>query len=166
MLDIGWSEMAVIAVVALVVIGPKDLPKVLRSVGQWTNKARGLAREFQSHLDDLARQADVEDMKKQVEKAASIDLDKELRDAVDPKGELAEQIKIPEIPINLDPIEPAPTVSETTPVPPAPEAAAPEPPAPAAPAAAPAPTVVMPQVASGQHAVAPLVEPAKPASGA
>jgi sec-independent protein translocase protein TatB len=159
MLDIGWSEMAVIAVVALVVIGPKDLPKVLRSVGQWTNKARGLAREFQSHLDDLARQADVEDMRKQVEKAASVDIDKEIREAVDPKGELAEQVKIPEVPINLDALDPpSPALAAAT-------VAEVKSDAPASAEAVPAAPPVMPAVAAGSHAVVPQAEPAKPASG-
>ena len=51
MFDIAWSELGVIAVVALVVIGPKDLPRVLRTMGQWTSKARSMAREFQSGLE-------------------------------------------------------------------------------------------------------------------
>ena len=56
MFDIAWSELGVIAVVALIVIGPKDLPKVLRTIGQWTAKARSMAREFQSGIDDMVRE--------------------------------------------------------------------------------------------------------------
>ena len=65
MLDIAWSELLLIAIVALVVIGPKDLPQALRVVGQWMARARLLAQEFQSHLDDMMREADVEKMKKE-----------------------------------------------------------------------------------------------------
>lgn len=65
MFDIGWSELLVIGIVALVVIGPKDLPQAFRVVGQWVSKARGLAREFQTHVDDMMREADVQDMKRE-----------------------------------------------------------------------------------------------------
>ena len=65
MFDIAWSELLLIAIVALVVIGPKDLPQALRVVGQWMAKARLMAQEFQSHLDDMMREADVETMKKE-----------------------------------------------------------------------------------------------------
>ena len=65
MFDIGWGELLVIAVVALVVIGPKDLPYALRTLGQWASKARALAREFQNHVDDLIRESEVSDMKRE-----------------------------------------------------------------------------------------------------
>ncbi len=57
MLDIGWSEMAVIALLALVIIGPKDLPRVMRTMGKWAHKARSVSREFQSGIDDMIREA-------------------------------------------------------------------------------------------------------------
>jgi sec-independent protein translocase protein TatB len=65
MFDIGWSELLVIGVVALLVIGPKDLPQVFRTLGQWTAKARALARDFQGHVDDLMRESQVADMKRE-----------------------------------------------------------------------------------------------------
>ena len=65
MFDIAWSELLMIAVVALVVIGPKDLPHALRVVGQWAGRARLMAQEFQSHIDELMREADVDTMKKE-----------------------------------------------------------------------------------------------------
>lgn len=64
MFDIGWSELLIVAVVALVVIGPKDLPAVMRTVGQWIGRARGMARHFQSGVDAMIREAELEEMEK------------------------------------------------------------------------------------------------------
>jgi sec-independent protein translocase protein TatB len=64
MFDIGWSEIAVIAVVALVAIGPKELPGVLRMVGQWMGKARKMAAEFQGQFQEAMREAEMADLKK------------------------------------------------------------------------------------------------------
>src|SRR5687768_292201 len=64
MFDIGYSELLVIAVVALVVIGPKDLPRVMRTVGQWVGRARGMARHFRSGIDTMMREAELEEMEK------------------------------------------------------------------------------------------------------
>jgi sec-independent protein translocase protein TatB len=62
MLDIGWSEFFVIGVIALVVIGPRELPAALRSLGQIIARARGLAREFRDGLDDIARETEVKNI--------------------------------------------------------------------------------------------------------
>jgi sec-independent protein translocase protein TatB len=64
MFDIGWSEFAVIAVVALIAIGPKELPGVLRMVGQWVAKARKMAAEFQGQFQEAMREAEMADLKK------------------------------------------------------------------------------------------------------
>ena len=64
MFDIGWSEFAVIAVVALIAIGPKELPGVLRMVGQWVAKARKMAGEFQGQFQEAMREAEMADLKK------------------------------------------------------------------------------------------------------
>jgi sec-independent protein translocase protein TatB len=64
MFDIGWSEFAVIAVVALIAIGPKELPGVLRMVGQWIAKARKMAGEFQGQFQEAMREAEMADLKK------------------------------------------------------------------------------------------------------
>jgi sec-independent protein translocase protein TatB len=66
MFDVGWSELVVIGVVALIVIGPKELPAVLRAVGQWTTKIRRMAGEFQSQFQEAMREAEMSDLKKQV----------------------------------------------------------------------------------------------------
>jgi sec-independent protein translocase protein TatB len=74
MFDIGWSELVVIAVVALIAIGPKELPGVLRMVGQWMGKARKMAAEFQGQFQEAMREAEMADVKKafdDVKEAAS-----------------------------------------------------------------------------------------------
>jgi sec-independent protein translocase protein TatB len=74
MFDIGWSEFVLIAVVALIAIGPKELPGVLRTVGQWMGKARKMAAEFQSQFQEAMREAEMADLKKsfdEVREAAS-----------------------------------------------------------------------------------------------
>jgi sec-independent protein translocase protein TatB len=74
MFDIGWSELVVIAVVALIAIGPKELPAVLRMVGQWMGTARKMAAEFQGQFQEAMREAEMADLKKsfdEVKEAAS-----------------------------------------------------------------------------------------------
>lgn len=75
MFDIGWSELLVIAVVAIVVVGPKDLPRALRTVGQWAAKVRGIAREFQSSVDDMIRESELDELRRETQALAKIDLD-------------------------------------------------------------------------------------------
>ena len=64
MLDIGWPELLLIGVITVLVVGPKELPRVLRTVTGFVRKAQGLAREFQTGMNDLARQADLDDLRK------------------------------------------------------------------------------------------------------
>jgi sec-independent protein translocase protein TatB len=88
MFDIGWSEMAVIMLVALVVIGPKDLPRLARTVGQWVAKGRAMAREFQRSLEDMAREAELDDVKREIEKVGRTDIKRSIEKTIDPTGEL------------------------------------------------------------------------------
>ncbi len=69
MFDIGWSELLVIGVVALIIVGPKELPKLFRTVGQFVGKARGMAREFQRAMDRAADEAGVKDVKETFQEA-------------------------------------------------------------------------------------------------
>ena len=100
MFDIGWSEMAVILMVALIVIGPKDLPRVARTVGKWTGKARGMAREFQRSFDDMAREAELQDIKAEMDKLSRVDVRHRLEETIDPEGELRRSL---EAPVGADP---------------------------------------------------------------
>lgn len=88
MLDIGWPELFLIAVVTIVVVGPKELPRVVRAVTGLIRKARGLADEFRGTLDDMAREADLDDIKKEVERAGKVDIAEEFGAAVDPSGDM------------------------------------------------------------------------------
>lgn len=65
MFDVAPTELLLVVVVALVVIGPKDLPKAMRFVGKWMGKARGMARHFRSGLDAMMREAELEELEKQ-----------------------------------------------------------------------------------------------------
>lgn len=72
MFDIGWSELVVIAVVALIAIGPKELPGVLRMIGQWIGKARRMASDFQGQFNEAMREAEMADIKKTFDDAAGM----------------------------------------------------------------------------------------------
>ena len=72
MFDIGWSELVVIAVVALIAIGPKELPGVLRMVGQWMGKARKMAAEFQGQFQEAMREAEMADLKKSFDEVKDV----------------------------------------------------------------------------------------------
>jgi sec-independent protein translocase protein TatB len=93
MFDVGWIEMAVIALIALVVIGPKELPKAMGSLAKWTRKARSMAREFQSGIDDMVREADLDEARKAVESAKSFNVGKAIEETVDPTGGLRDEAK-------------------------------------------------------------------------
>lgn len=100
--DIGWPELMLIGAVALVVIGPKDLPAALRVAGFWLRKARMLSREFQSSVEQMIRDAELDEMRQELKKATEFNLEHEFNKTIDPTGELAESIKPPEIPDFFD----------------------------------------------------------------
>nr|TFG51117.1 MAG: twin-arginine translocase subunit TatB [Hyphomicrobiales bacterium] len=68
MFDIGWSELFLVVVVAVVVVGPKDLPKMMRTVGRWTGRARAMADQFRRSFEDMARQSELEEMRAEMKK--------------------------------------------------------------------------------------------------
>lgn len=94
MFDIGWSELLIIAVVALVVIGPKDLPQAIYGIGKWVRKARLVAREFQGHMDDMMREAELDDLRKQALKARDLNIKQMMENQIDPKGDLTKAFDV------------------------------------------------------------------------
>jgi len=66
MFDIAWSELLVIIVVALVIVGPKDLPRLMRTAGQWAGRARAMADQFRRSFDDIARQSELDELRSEV----------------------------------------------------------------------------------------------------
>lgn len=88
MFDIGWSEMFIILVVALLVVGPRDLPRFARTLGQWTGKARRMAREFQRGIDELARESELDKVRDEINKVGRTDIKKRIEKEIDPDEEL------------------------------------------------------------------------------
>ncbi|MCM0021137.1 MAG: Sec-independent protein translocase protein TatB [Tagaea sp.] len=136
MIDLSWGEILVIGAVAVIFIGPKELPGALRAAGKWIGKARLMAREFQNNVDDMIRDAELDEVKKQVTTATSFatgGIGGAIQNVVDPKGDLQKALAPPDLSLNPAPTPaPAPppqTVAET-----APPVAAPAEPAPIKPA--------------------------------
>ncbi len=91
MLDLGSWELLLIIMLGIVVIGPKELPGVIRSVGLWVRRAKDLAREFQGGLEDIARETEIDKFKNELESELgdTHSIGREIGDAVDPDGEFA-----------------------------------------------------------------------------
>lgn len=88
MFDIGWSEMVFVLIIAVLVIGPKDLPGTIATVGKYIRKIKGFARDFQSGIDDLAKEAELDELKKTVS-GDNFNIKKQIEDAVDPTGDFS-----------------------------------------------------------------------------
>lgn len=88
MFEIGWTEMVVVAIVALVAIGPKELPAILKTVGGWIARARSMAREFQSGVDEILREAEVEKYRQKAQDLALLHPETALQSMLDPKDQL------------------------------------------------------------------------------
>lgn len=118
MFDIGWPELLVVAIVLIIVVGPKDLPPMLRAFGRTTKKLRAMAGEFRGQFDDALREAELDDVKKTFDDARKLNPMQTIRDAVNPlkdtakdlKADLEKSVKTPsaakETPPNLDVPEP------------------------------------------------------------
>ena len=135
MFGIDSAELLIIAVVALVVIGPKDLPRVMRGVGQWVGRARGMAKHFRSGLDTMMREAELEEL----EKSWQANNDKIMREHPGPSADKEWAEPVPalenEVAEEAPPPAPAPPKASRPQAPPRKRAA---PPIPAGPAAPPA----------------------------
>ena len=125
MFDLGWSELLIIVVVALIVIGPKDLPIAIRAVGKWVNKAKGLARDFQDSMAELAKEAELDKVKQEIDAFTRFDPAEELKQAAGIEDDMA-KILPPEQEFdeNFEPIRrrssapPTPSMPSSSPTPP------------------------------------------------
>jgi twin arginine-targeting protein translocase TatB len=88
MFDIGWQELLVVGVIALVVIGPKDMPVAMRTAARMFSKLRALTREFQSTVSEVVREAELDELRRKVQQAGRINVKDELTNLVDPDGRL------------------------------------------------------------------------------
>jgi sec-independent protein translocase protein TatB len=143
MFDIGWSEMLIIGAVALVVIGPKELPGALRTFAFWMKQARKLAREFQSGVDEMIRQAELDEARQAVDEARR-KINRDIEEAVDPTGEVKQaltDIKEIKAPTPTTTESPKPATNGSTP----PEAGSGQPAGEGAPASAPAAASAAPE---------------------
>ena len=107
MFDIGWSEMVFVLIIAVLVIGPKDLPGTIATVGKYIRKIKGFARDFQSGIDDLAKEAELDDLKKTVS-GDNFNVKKQIEDAVDPTGDFSKAFED----VRPDIVEDKPSVPE------------------------------------------------------
>jgi len=122
MFGFAWSEILLIGAVALVVIGPKDLPRVMRTAGQWSRKLRVLAGDFQRHVDDMVRQAELDEVKREAEKAMNVgdvaaDFEKsvgatDFDQAVKHDAQAEAAAEVPPVPLAENPIPSTPRPDE------------------------------------------------------
>lgn len=86
MFDIAWSELALIGAVALIVIGPKDLPKVMRTMGVWTRRARMMTAELQRNFDDMVREAEMAELREEMKSISPTALKEQVETMIDMKS--------------------------------------------------------------------------------
>ncbi len=131
MFDVSWTEILVIGAAALIFIGPKELPGALRTIGRFVSKARGMARDFQSNVEEMVRESELDELRKQVSSAATGDFTRDIEKQIDPKGDIAAAFAPPELP-SLDSSSPGtttPGAAQASPPPSAPEPASQQTPA-------------------------------------
>jgi sec-independent protein translocase protein TatB len=93
MFDIGWTEMLVIAIVMIVVVGPKDLPRMLRTFGKTTAKLRSMAGDFQKQFNEALKEAELDDVKKSVDQLRSLDPRNEIKKQLNPFEKAAQDVR-------------------------------------------------------------------------
>ena len=93
MLDIGWSEMLVIAVVVIVIVGPKELPGMLRAFGRTTSKLRVMANDFRKQFDEALKEAELDDLKKVADDVRALNPTNEIKKALSPMEKAAQDVR-------------------------------------------------------------------------
>jgi sec-independent protein translocase protein TatB len=110
MLDIGWTELLVIAIVLIVVVGPKDLPPMLRAFGKMTTNLRKMAGDFRSQFDEALKESELDDVRKTISDAQRLNPTNALRDAINPLRQMGQEIRAD---LQKATQMPTPAVSET-----------------------------------------------------
>jgi sec-independent protein translocase protein TatB len=97
MLDLAWTEIALILLVALVVIGPKDLPHAIKGIAEFIRKARRMAGEFQVHVDEMMRETKLDEVKRQIDEVrqGAYDMKRQFEDELDRDGDIAKSFSDP-----------------------------------------------------------------------
>jgi len=123
MFDLSWGEMMIVGVIALVVLGPKELPNALRTMTNLTRTARKLAGEFQSGVNEIVREAELEDARKAAQSISKGSIAKAIEKVVDPTGEMKSAVKAVETDVGkakvdtqispVGPIAPPPAAAPT-----------------------------------------------------
>ena len=107
MFDFAWSEIALIAVVAMIAIGPKDMPVAIRAVTAWIKKARRMAAEFQTHVDEMVREADLSEIRSSINEIRNFDIKGEIERTIDADGSIRSTF-------TTNPFEATPAVAPTS----------------------------------------------------
>jgi sec-independent protein translocase protein TatB len=97
MFDIGWQELFIVGVLALLVVGPRDLPRTFRTVMGYVRKAKGMAREFQNGIDEVAKEVELDDIRKEANRIGRMDLQEEVKVIVDPLGTLNQDLDMSDV---------------------------------------------------------------------
>jgi sec-independent protein translocase protein TatB len=101
--DLSWSHILLVIIVALVVVGPKDLPRLMRTLGRWTAQARKMADQFRSSFDEMARQAELDELKNELEALRSrrpfADVERELNQSIIPPDMASTPLASPPKPV-------------------------------------------------------------------
>ena len=93
MLDVGWTELVVIAIVLIIVVGPKDLPPMLRAFGKMMTKMRGMANDFRQQFDEALKEADLDEVRKTLSDAQKLNPANTIREAMNPLRQMGNDIK-------------------------------------------------------------------------
>ncbi len=93
MFDIGWTEMLVIAVIMIVIVGPKDLPKMLRTFGQTTRKLRGMAGDFQKQFNEALKEAELDDVKESIDSLRGLNPASQIKKQLNPFEKAAADVR-------------------------------------------------------------------------
>jgi sec-independent protein translocase protein TatB len=86
MFDLGWSEIGLVVVIAVIILGPKELPRAMRTAGHWMRKLRMLAGDFQQHLDAMVDEAELGELRDQAKRLKTINVSQEFGRSIDPDG--------------------------------------------------------------------------------